>query len=145
MWSSAIKLAARRLPKMVSPRAHSALDYAMAGSFLVAGVVMWRRNKRAALGALVCGGVKAANILVTDYPGGKYDVLSYRTHGRVDAGIAGLAAAMPRVMGFQDDDEAGFFALAALSETVVASLTDFNQDAGDDDEDELGRYSYTGR
>ncbi len=127
MWSSLVKLAARKLPKMVSPTAHTALDYAMAGTFLAAGVVMWRRNKRAALGAMVCGGAKAANILLTDYPGGRYDILSYETHGKVDAGIAGLSAAMPRAMGFHDDPEAEFFALAALSETVIASLTDFDE------------------
>ena len=65
-----VALAAGRMPKMISPRVHSALDYAVAGSFLLMGALFWKRNRRAAIGSLLCGGATAAVSLLTDYPGG---------------------------------------------------------------------------
>ena len=55
-----VSAAAGRMPKTITPSTHALIDYAMAGSFLLAGAVYWRRNKRAAMSAFVCGGVAAA-------------------------------------------------------------------------------------
>lgn len=70
----------------------------------------------------------AANVVLTDYPGGALDVLSYRTHGRVDGGVAGLTAAVPRLMGFANEPEAGTFTSMALVATLATSMTDFGRD-----------------
>jgi len=50
-----VQAVAERMPKVISPRTHAIIDYATAGSFLLAGALLWKRNKRAAVGAMLCG------------------------------------------------------------------------------------------
>ena len=126
LWQKGFRAAVGKMPKVIDPTTHTVLDYAIAGSFLLMGVRFWRRSKRAAIGSLVCGGAAVANILLTDYPGGTRPILSYRAHGRVDAGIAGITAAVPRIMRFEDEREARFFEIEALANTAIAGLTDFD-------------------
>ncbi|MGC2108321.1 MAG: hypothetical protein WA655_02320 [Candidatus Korobacteraceae bacterium] len=116
------------MPKAIQPTTHALIDCAIAGSFLLMAARFWRRNRRAAAGALLCGGVMAANVVLTDYPGGALDVLSYRTHGRVDGGLAGLTAAVPRLMGFSEEPEARAFTTMALAATLATSMTEFSTD-----------------
>jgi hypothetical protein len=121
-----IEMAAGRLPKVINPTAHAIIDYAVAGTFLLMGALYWRRNKKAAISSLICGGAVTANAMLTDYPGGLYKVMSYKSHGRIDAGLAGITGAMPRLMSFSDDPEARFFGAQALAETGVTALTNFD-------------------
>lgn len=123
---SGARFAARKMPKVLSPGAHAALDYAVAGMFLVVGARLWKRHRRAALGALGCGAAATINSLLTDYPGGVFRAITYRTHGRVDGGLAALTAAAPRFLGFDDQVEARFFSGTALAETLITGLTDYN-------------------
>jgi hypothetical protein len=120
------KFAVRRMPKVINPTTHAVLDYLVAGSFLLKTAVLWKRNRRAAAASLICGGASLANALVTDYPGGAFRKISFRTHGRNDSAIAGFTAAAPRLLGFADDPESRFFNVGALAETVITGLTDFN-------------------
>jgi len=119
------KFAARRMPKVINPTTHAVLDYVVAGSFLLKAARLWKRHRRAAAASLLCGGAALTNALVTDYPGGVFRKLSYRTHGRNDSAIAGFTAAAPRLLGFADDRESRFFSAEALAETVITGLTDF--------------------
>ena len=125
LWEHGVRFAARKLPARIGPATHAALDYAVAGSFLFMAARLWRRNRRAAIGSLLCGGIVATNALLTDYPGGVFNVIDYKTHARVDAAVAGVAAATPRLLGFSDDPEAKFFNVEALAQTVATTLTDF--------------------
>jgi hypothetical protein len=52
-------------------------------------------------------------------------VVSYRTHGRIDAGLAGMSAAIPSFLAFGDEEEAKYFRTMALAETVITGLTDY--------------------
>lgn len=131
LWHTGAKLAARNMPKIVNPTTHAVLDYAVAGAFLFAAARLWNRHRRAAVGSLLCGGAAAANAMFTDYPGGVFRVMSYRTHGRIDAVIAGLTASAPQLMGFSSEAEARFFSAQALSETVIAGLSDFHGEEED--------------
>jgi hypothetical protein len=115
-----------RAPKVIGPTTHALIDYAVAGTFLFAGIMFWKRNKRAALGSLACGAATVANSLFTNYPGGVVPEITFQTHGRIDAGIAALTATIPASMGFKDDREARFFESTAIAETVVTALTDFD-------------------
>ena len=125
LWETGAKFAARRMPKVINPTTHAVLDYLVAGSFLLKGALLWKRNRRAASAALICGGATLANALVTEYPGGVWPKISYRAHGRNDSALAGFTAAAPGLMRFKDDDEATFFRIEALTETVIVGLTDF--------------------
>jgi hypothetical protein len=121
-----LQMAAGKLPKVIKPRPHATIDYAVAGSFLLMDALWWRRNRRAAIGSLICGGASAANTLLTDYPGGMFGLISYKNHGRIEAGLAALTAGMPRLMNFTDEPEAKFFEIRALGQTAITGLTDFN-------------------
>jgi len=121
-----VALAASRMPKKISPRVHSALDYAVAGSFLLAGALFWRRNRRAAVGSLLCGGATAAVSLLTDYSGRNGKPISYSLHGQIDSGLIAMTAAMPRLMNIEDDRQARFFSRQALAKTAITAMSDFD-------------------
>ena len=126
LWQKGLRMAVGKMPKVIDPRTHAVLDYAVAGSFLLMGILFWKRNKRAAVSSLFCGGAAAANIWLTDYPGGAHTLISYKTHGHIDTGIAGMTAAMPRLLRFEEESEARFFEVEALAETAIVGLTDFD-------------------
>jgi hypothetical protein len=115
------------LPKLLSPKAHAIADYLTIGAFAATAALFWKRNKRAALGALICGGAELVVNLLTDYPGGITDVISYRAHGKIDIGLAAMSATMPEFMAFPDDREKTFFIAQAVSITALTNLTDFEQ------------------
>jgi hypothetical protein len=119
-----------RMPKMIGPKTHAIIDYAMAATFFTAGALFWRRHKRAALSSFICGAAVTANSLVTDYPGGVWKRISFDTHGKIDAGLAGITATMPSAMFFRDDAESRFFLATGVAETAVTALTDFSSGYG---------------
>ena len=126
LWQKGLRMAVDKMPKVIDPTTHTVLDYAVAGSFLLMGILFWKRNKRAAVSSLFCGGAAAANIWLTDYPGGSHKLISYKAHGHIDTGIAGMTAGMPRLLRFEDESEARFFEVAALAKTAIVGLTDFD-------------------
>jgi len=128
LWQKGLRMAAGRMPKLIGPGTHAVLDYAVAGSFLLMGVLFWKRNKRAAVGSMLCGGAAAANLMLTEYPGGSPKLIGYRAHGNIETGIAGMTAAMPRLLRFEDEPEARFFGVSALANTMIATLTDYDFD-----------------
>jgi hypothetical protein len=131
LWEQGTRALARRMPKVISPTTHAAADYAVAGIFFLGAAWLWKRNRRAAVGSLLCGGAKVANALLTNYPGGAVAAISYRTHGSLDASIAGITASTPMLMGFSDQPEARLFSIQALTETVVSGMTDYGYYEGD--------------
>lgn len=128
LMQKGVQMLADRMPKVISPKAHAIIDYATAGSFLLAGALLWRKNKRAALGAFACGAMEAGTAMMTDYPGGVKPVISFRTHGRIDAGFAGFVATLPTVMAFGDEPEAMFFRGQGVALAAVTGMTDFERD-----------------
>jgi hypothetical protein len=132
MAMSAAKMVANRLPKIFDAKTHAVMDYVTAGAFFVMASMFWGRNKRASIGAAMCGGAIVATSMLTNYPGGVKKAISFQTHGRIDTGLAGLTVGMPNIMAFNDEDEAKYFRGAALVETAVTSLTDFDSAAARD-------------
>jgi hypothetical protein len=126
LTQTATKMVADKLPKVIDAKTHAILDYSTAAAFFMLGAAFWGRNKRAAVGAMMCGGAIVASSMLTNYPGGVKKVISFQTHGRIDAGLAGLTASMPNVMAFNDEAEAKYFRGAALVETAITGLTDFD-------------------
>jgi hypothetical protein len=97
----------------------------MAASFFGMAAFFWRRNKRAAIGALVCGTAETVTALCTDYPGGVVDEISFETHGRIDFGMSALVASLPDTLRFNDEPESKFFRMQGLALATVTGLTDF--------------------
>jgi hypothetical protein len=125
--TNTVDVVTRRLPKVVSPKAHAIIDYITIGTFFVAGALFWRKNKRAALGSLICGSAELAVNLLTDYPGGVSSVINFPTHGKIDVGLAAMAATMPEFLAFPKETERHFFLSQAGVIIVAANLTDFAQ------------------
>lgn len=121
----ATRWATNKMPKVINPTAHAIIDYAMAATFFTMAGLFWRRNKRAAISSLVCGGAEVVTALLTDYPGGVTDAISFETHGRIDFGMSGLISSMPNLMRFSDENESTFFRMQGLSMAAVTGLTDF--------------------
>jgi hypothetical protein len=117
--------ATNKMPKVITPAAHAVIDYAMAASFFTMAAIFWRRNKQAAISCLVCGGAETVTSLLTDYPGGITDALSFEAHGRIDFGMSGLISSMPNLLRFSDERESSFFRLEGIAMAAVTGLTDF--------------------
>ncbi len=113
------------LPRMLSPKAHAFVDYCAVGAFLGSALWFWKKNKRASLAALICGGAELAVSLLTDYPGGIKKVIDFRTHRDIDFGLAAMAATMPEFLAFEDDAEKSFFTAQGLVITAANQVTQF--------------------
>lgn len=114
-----------RLPKIINPKAHAMIDYATAASFFGMAALFWSRNKRAAVSSLICGAAETITAMLTDYPGGVTDAISFETHGSIDFGMSGLVASLPDMMRFSDGSESRFFRVQGIALAVVTGLTDF--------------------
>lgn len=121
-----VKVVAGRMPKMITPRAHAALDYAIAGSFFLMGALFWKRNRRAGMGSLLCGGATAAVSVLTDYPGGVKKIIPYPLRKQIDTGLVAMAAAMPRLLDVEDKRDAKFFSRQALARTAITAMANFD-------------------
>lgn len=125
MLNSLARIAAKPLPRIVSPKAQAIVDYTIAGSFFAAAGWFWRRNKRAAIAALVCGSAKLAVNLLTDYPGGVRKAINFHTRREIDLGIAAMTATMPDFLAFNDDPEKKFFTAEGALIAASNELTQF--------------------
>ena len=124
---NATKKLTDKVPPVISPGAHAVMDYALAAVFFSGAMLFWRRNKRAGLASLFCGGAELLVAASTDYPGGLAPAMSLRMHGRVDVGLTMIAAEMPRFFDFSGEPEARFFEWNAVAMAAVAGLTDFKE------------------
>ena len=123
VFNSLAKAVAKPIPRVVTPRIHSVIDYVSAGVFLGSAAWFWGRNKRAATAALISGGAELALVLLTDYAGGGKKSISFRTHRELDYGLAAMVATMPEALDFKDDDEKNFFRLQGALITLLGEVT----------------------
>jgi hypothetical protein len=121
------ELATKPLPKFISPGAHAIIDYATAGAFLTAGALLWKKNKRAALGSFLCGNLVGSLIFLTDCPGGVWKKISFETHGNIDPGVSALVASLPNLLGFSEEREAKLFQSMGIGLAAVRTLTRFDE------------------
>jgi hypothetical protein len=130
LLDQAAKLATQRLPKVITPKTHSMIDYAIAGSFFALAAFFWRRNKRAAVSAIACGAAETALALSTDYSGGTKR-LSFETHNNIDFAMSGIVSSLPSVLHFADEPEAYYFRAHGMAIAAVAGLTKIEEKAGE--------------
>ena len=128
MLNNFVKTAVKPLPNVISPRGHAVIDYLIAGAFLATAGLFWKRNRRAAVASLVCGGAHLGVTLLTDYEGGARPVIDFSKRRKLDLGLAAMTAAMPKFMNFEDEPERKFFAAQGLVMTVANELTQFPQE-----------------
>jgi hypothetical protein len=63
--------------------------------------------------------------MITRFPGGVADVISFETHGKIDAAMAGAVLSMPNLLAFSDEPEAKHFRLQGAMIAAVTGMTDF--------------------
>lgn len=114
------------IPAVISPGQHAVLDYSVAATFFGVGAALWGRHRPAATLALVNGAMVLGMSLLTNYPGGVYRTLSFKTHRTGDIAQAALAGLGPLLLGFSRDPEAAYFYGQAMSEVGVIAATDWN-------------------
>jgi hypothetical protein len=110
----------------ISPVAHAMLDYAVAATFFGVGAWLMRRHRAAASLAFANGAMVAGMSMLTDYPGGVFRLLPFRSHRAGDVLQAAFAGFGPAVFGFAGDEEAKFFYAQAASEAAVIAGTDWD-------------------
>ena len=123
--NSIAKVAAKPLPRMVTPRAQSILDYIMVGAFFGSAGWFWRHNKRAAVASVLCGAAKLAVSMLTDYPGGVHKIIDFHTRRELDLGLAAMVATMPEFLAFKDEPQRKFFLMQGALITAASELTRF--------------------
>ena len=126
MSSNAVLPNEYRSPKPISARVHGFIDYGHAAFFLTSALVLRKKNPRAALACLFTGSFVLVQSLLTDYPLGAEPVLSFNTHGKIDAAFAGASFAMPEIYGFSGTGAATLFQVNGLVESTVVALTDWD-------------------
>jgi hypothetical protein len=102
------------------------LDYGVAATFFAIGFSLMSRHRSAATLALVNGGMVLGMSIFTDYPGGIFRKLSFKTHRTGDIVQALLAGLGPILFGFGNDPEAKYFYGQAVSEAGVIATTDWD-------------------
>ncbi|HEV2962815.1 MAG TPA: hypothetical protein VG649_13380 [Candidatus Angelobacter sp.] len=121
----AVRLMTKKLPKVISPRTHAIIDYAMIGTFILMGSLFWKKNRKAAIAAFSFAAAEANIVLLTDFPGGVTDVIRFETHGRIDRTLAVVTAILPDTLNFGDEPEAQFFRIQGVALGAVTSMTEF--------------------
>jgi hypothetical protein len=114
------------VPKTISPAKHAMLDYGVAATFLSLGFRYKGRNNAAAALAFINGGMVLGMSMATDYPGGIWKKISFRTHGVLDMVQAALAGFGPLLFGFAGTGDAKPFYTQAASEVGVIAATDWD-------------------
>lgn len=120
----------KHVPKVISAPKHAVIDYIHAGANAAVGALLWKRNRKAAIGAFALAAGVLANALMTDYPLGVFRLYSFKAHGTLDYGVAAASAAMPKILGIKGTPEAIYFRAQGSAETGIASLTNYGDDTG---------------
>jgi len=128
MLNTVARAVTKPMPRIISPKSHSMLDYVTAGVFLASAGFFWKRNKRAAIASLVSGTAVAAVSALTEYPGGVNGVFGLERHRNIEIGLAAMVATMPAFFSFEDEPEKNFFRIQGVLMTCISELTDLNHE-----------------
>ena len=118
----------RNVPKLIQPRVHAWLDFAVTAYFVGVGIWCATRGKvGAASAAFVNAGMVAGVSLMTDYEGTGKKPINFKLHGTLDAVQATTAALGPILHGFAGEPEAACFFGQAANEVAVIAFTDWDE------------------
>jgi hypothetical protein len=123
------RMIAKPFPKVISPQARAVVDYVNVGFLLMSSAWFWRRNKRAALGALVGGSAALILNSLTGYPGAAKSAIRFNARHDIDLGIAAMISAMPEFFAFNHDKERKFFIADGVLIALATELTQYPRKA----------------
>jgi hypothetical protein len=119
-----------KLPGVINSKTHGIIDYIHAGTNILAGVLFRNRDRRASNACFALGAAVLVNALCTDYELGVFRVYNFKVHGMMDYGVAAASAAMPTLLGLEGTAERSYFYGQGGGETVIAGITDYNDNSG---------------
>jgi len=115
------------LPKVITPTMHGIIDYCHAAFFFTVGLLCARsQNKAAARAAYATSGFILVQSLLTDYRFGAKPVISFKTHGKMDAVFASSSWMLPLIFGFKGTAAGRIFEGNSLAEASVVAITDWD-------------------
>ena len=117
-------------PKIISPKAHSVIDYAHVGGNIIAAAFFRKKNRAASNAAIGLAVAGLLNAILTDYPLGLFRIYSFRTHGVADYGIAAATEMIPKMFEFAGDPEAKYFRVLGAGELLIVELSDYRDTSG---------------
>ena len=118
-------------PGVISSKTHSIIDYIHAGANFAAAALFYKRgNSRAGHAATALGASVLLNALMTDYEYGVFRVWSFKTHGVLDYGVAAACEAIPKVLDIDETADAAYFYAQGAGETLIAGVSDYNDNSG---------------
>ncbi|MGZ4787306.1 MAG: hypothetical protein ACXVZX_02230 [Terriglobales bacterium] len=118
-------------PGVISSKTHSIIDYIHAGTNFAAAALFYKRgDSRAGHAAVALGASVLFNALMTDYEYGVFRVWSFKTHGILDYGVAAASASFPKLLDIEDSADAAYFYAQGGGETLIAGISDYNDDSG---------------
>lgn len=118
---------ATRGMKLVDPDTHAVLDYLTIAYFLLTGAALWDRDRRAGIAAAINAFMVLGVSMFTDYSGSARRLISFPTHGKMDAVQAAMAVLLPSAMGFGEEPYAALFRGQAMNEAMVLAITDWEK------------------
>jgi hypothetical protein len=127
--NSVAKLAFKPIPRIIPAKSRAGLDYLIAGSFFACACGLWRRNKRAALAAIISGVAELGVAMLTDYPGGPKREISFNARRDIDVRLGSMTAAMPELFGFKKDPARRLFHAQGAVITAISELTQFPEES----------------
>lgn len=105
---------------------HAVADYSAAAGLACLGVYLRDRNPALSMFAFFNAALVVMTSLLTRYPGGLFPVMSFKTHGMMDAAQGTMLAAGPAMLGYADDPDAKLFYGQAALEMGVVAATDWD-------------------
>jgi hypothetical protein len=123
--------------KILKPAPHAVLDYAWAAAMMAAPWVFgFKKNRKATINSVASGAAILGLSLVTRYRLGAIKLVSFPTHGVIEA-IAGAATALaPWTLGFNKNRCATLTHLAGgIGTLAIVAVTDYQAAVG-----RYGRY-----
>ena len=116
---------------MISSQTHSIIDYIHAGTNIFAAAHFSKHgNPRAGYAAAILGAGVLVNAWMTDYHHGVFRVWSLKTHRMLDYAIAAASVAFPKLFNIDYKPDAAFFYAQGGGVTLMAGISDYNDDSG---------------
>jgi hypothetical protein len=120
-----------KMPRVIDAKTHGIIDYIHAATNIAAGFSMRKRSRKASNAAFMLGASVLANALMTDYPLGVFRLYSFKVHGMLDYGVAGMSAAMPEMLGLsRTSAPAQYFYGQGAGETLIAGISNYDDETG---------------
>lgn len=114
--------------KVLKPLPHAVMDYAWAGTMMLAPWLFgFSHNRKATVNAVSSGAAILGLSLMTRYPLGVFKVISFPTHGAIETAAGVMTAGAPWLMSFSKNKSARWtHVLSGLGTLAVVAMTDYN-------------------